>query len=140
MPIVRRKKKRKTIKESFNTRMNILAYMIEAHKPVTPKEINEAMGIDHYPTINYHLNKLVKEGVVIPLRDGENHYTVQPFMWERNIDPRLEEAVNEAFNNTYTEHFVTNPDKNSLEVKIEAFNNAFLYYIKYLLETGKFQK
>jgi len=137
---VTRRRHKRSIRESFSTRMNILAYMIEQRRPVTPKEINEALGIDHYPTVNYHLKTLTREGVVIPLRNEGNYYTIQPFMWERKIDPRLEEVVNEAFNNTYIDHFITNSEGNDMEIRITAFNNAFLYYIKYLLETGKFQK
>ena len=75
--------------ESFGTRMKILGFMIEAGRPVSPKEINERLKIDHYPTVNYHLNKLIKEGVVIPLNDGANHYAVQPFMVRRDIDAEL---------------------------------------------------
>lgn len=140
------KRKRKTLRESFGTRMAILAYMIEQGRPVTPKEINEATGIDHYPTVNYHLSALVREGVVIPIRSNSpavlDTYQLQPFMVKREIDPNLREVVNSAFNETYAEHFITNngSEESSLKIKIEAFNNAFLYYLKYLLETGRFQE
>jgi DNA-binding transcriptional ArsR family regulator len=137
MPVGR--KARRTILESFETRMRILSALIERGEPMTSKEINEETGIGHYPTINYHLGQLIKEGVVIPLNGEERRYTVQPFMLERAVDEKLQEAVNEAFDNTYIDHFVVNPERDDMELRIEAFGNAFLYYIKYLLETGRFK-
>jgi len=121
--------------EWFIKKMEVLGYLIRVGRPVRPKEIYENTGVKHYPTINYHLKRLVEEGVVIPLRGGR--YMVQPFIANRSVDALLEEAVNQAFSQVYIDHFKV-PEEEKVKVKVKAFINSFLTYLAYLLYTGDF--
>ena len=121
--------------KGFVKKMEIVKFMIEAGRPVLPSEIQKATSVKHYPTINYHLKQLVKEGVVIPLEDGR--YMVQPVMVDGEIDGSLEEAVNRAIQLHYTDHIDAGNGK--AEVTVKTFINSFLYYVTYLLYTGNFK-
>jgi len=123
--------------EDFSTRMRILGFMIKKKKPVTPKQINEGCNINHYPTVLYHLKRMIEHGVIIPHRG--NKYSLQPFMVDKNeINKLIKEAINKAFEKHRPCHLVDSCKECSNELVLETFKNAFLYYLKYLLNTGDF--
>ncbi|MEM3905634.1 MAG: hypothetical protein QXQ95_08705 [Thermofilum sp.] len=119
--------------KEFIKKMEVLKFMIEAGRPVYPSEIRSNTNVKKYPTINYCLNRLCREGVVIPLDDGR--YVVQPFMITRCADKSLMEAVELCFQNHVTDHF---EGGDTPDVRVKSFINAFLYYVVYLLYTGNF--
>jgi DNA-binding transcriptional ArsR family regulator len=139
-PTLPRGLEKKSKYDSFKTRMKILASMIEAGQALTPTQISHATHIIHYPTIRYHVKSLVEEGVVIQLDQGRNEFIVQPFMARRLIDTSLKTVFNTAFNDTWTSDLMVEGENAEMKVKLESFKNSFLYYITYLLETGRFRK
>ncbi|MCD6138803.1 MAG: hypothetical protein J7J91_09635 [Deltaproteobacteria bacterium] len=132
-----KKSKYEIVKTDFETRFKIIDFMINAKEPVSPKMIAKGTGIRHYPTINYHLHSLYNEGFIIPL--GSNFYTVQPFiLHNKKINKYLKKAVDEAFKKFVVCHFFGSCEECDQKIRVELFRNAFLYYVNWLLRTGKF--
>jgi DNA-binding transcriptional ArsR family regulator len=118
----------------FAKKMEILKFMIERGVPVTPADIYHNTGVKHYPTINYHLKNLIREGVVIPFVDK---YMLQQFFYDASIDRLIAGAIEKALPQHNVDHIYTGNGRS--EVLVKAFINCFLYYVTYLLYTGNFR-
>ncbi len=127
-------------KENFDVRMAILAFMINKEKPVSASEVKVAVNLKDFKMVNYYLGSLADLGVIIPLgkRGRKSEYVVQPFMLSRAVDPLLKNVFDQAFSDMAGK-FIVVKEKTVMKARIEAFSNAFTFYIRYLLQTGDFK-